>query len=78
MDVNVEDVNPAHAGMIPITLYRTLRPGRKPRACGDDPETPAGVPEHGRVNPAHAGMIPRIPCSTRWTVRKPRACGDDP
>ena len=24
--------------MIPITLYRTLRPGRKPRACGDDPD----------------------------------------
>ena len=52
------DVNPARAGMIPVQLWRMLRPGSKPRACGDDPGIPGLDGADMAVNPARAGMIP--------------------
>ena len=50
----------------------------KPRASGDDPYNPAGMPTFAAVNPARAGMIRWKACAYRTAGRKPRASGDDP
>ena len=51
---------------------------RKPRASGDDPESPAPAYLGPRVNPARAGMILLAAHDCDPTGCKPRASGDDP
>ena len=64
--------------MIPDEHQANERTKSKPRASGDDPETPTERPERWTVNPARAGMIPWIRPWRRLRRRKPRASGDDP
>ena len=80
MEIGVENrhVNPARAGMIPLSTPFTPMHACKPRASGDDPTVYVNDKGQFAVNPARAGMILIELREPLQRSRKPRASGDDP
>ena len=76
--MQIFQVCPAYAGMIPVHLCVSCHMLCLSRVCGDDPYTEYYKEYHTLVCPAYAGMIPptvKIPDNTESLSR---VCGDDP
>ncbi len=75
---SVEEVDPAPAGMLRHTIYRTNTPERstpRPRGCSGGVR---GLGRPGRVDPAPAGMLRGNRGCTSPFPGRPRARGDAP
>ena len=80
MSGNIElvEVFPAYAGMIPYKVNVDTLNVRVPRIRGDDPNIGLAIDPIQRVFPAYAGMIPAGSERPVRDVGVPRIRGDDP